>query len=134
MAQPSHDVFVDDEDVVSSIVVAPLVLAAGPFGGLYVTHNLPWDEGSGFTRGKAAIVALAGLLQRCLEQHVTGDRNRTWQELCDVSGWIVQNCNLQMLDWERGIQSGCLCDAIAHRIVGVQLGVCRTSYNGTKLN
>eukprot|EP00878_Enallax_costatus_P015503 GHUV01016238.1.p1 GENE.GHUV01016238.1~~GHUV01016238.1.p1 ORF type:complete len:617 (+),score=197.61 GHUV01016238.1:372-2222(+) len=86
VAQPSHDVFIDDEDVVSSIVVAPLILSSGPFGGLYVTHNLPWDEGSGFSRGKAAIVALAGLLQRCLEQHVAGQRSRTWQELCDLQG------------------------------------------------
>lgn len=85
MSEPSHDVFVDEEDVVSSIVVAPLMLAAGPFGGLYVTHNLPWDEGSGFTRGKAAIVALAGLLQRLLQHHVAGQHNKTWQDLCDVS-------------------------------------------------
>lgn len=85
MTDPSHDVFVDEEDVVSSIVVAPLLLAAGPYGGLYVTHSLPWDEGSGLTRGKAAIVALAGLLQRLLQHHVVGQHNKTWQELCEVS-------------------------------------------------
>lgn len=95
MTDPSHDVFVDEEDVVSSIVVAPLLLTAGPYGGLYVTHNLPWDEGSGITRAKAAIVALAGLLQRLLQHHMAGQHNKIWQELCEVSETVGLCCLLQ---------------------------------------
>lgn len=74
----------EDDDIVSSIVVAPLIVNRQPFGGIYVTHNLPWSEGPGFSKAKTLIVGLAGLLQRLLGQHTAGQPGRAWKELLEV--------------------------------------------------
>lgn len=77
--------FIDEEEVVSSIIVVPIIVSSEPYGGLYVTHHMPWYEESGLSRGTAAVVALAGLLERLLLHHVAGQHVKTWQDMCEVS-------------------------------------------------
>ncbi|KAF6260016.1 hypothetical protein COO60DRAFT_939398 [Scenedesmus sp. NREL 46B-D3] len=80
VSEPAHDVFVEEDDVVSSIVVVPLLVNTQHFGGLYVTHEQPWSEGPGFAKAKQLLVGLGALLQRQLGQHVAGQPARP--------GWI----------------------------------------------
>lgn len=83
--EPSHDVFVDEVDVVASIVVAPLLVgpACVPYGALYVTHHLPIASSLDSLKGKVALSRLAALVQLLLVQRSHKD---TWAELVQVRG------------------------------------------------
>jgi hypothetical protein len=83
-------VFVEDEDIVSSIVVVPLLVNSRQFGGLYVTHEQPWSEGPGFAKAKELLVGLGGLLQRQLGQHAAGQPGAAWFDLLEVSRGVVR--------------------------------------------
>ncbi|WIA40005.1 hypothetical protein OEZ86_013431 [Tetradesmus obliquus] len=83
VSEPAHDVFVEDEDIVSSIVVVPLLVDSRQFGGLYVTHEQPWSEGPGFSKAKELLVGLGGLLQRQLAQHEAGQPGAAWTDLLE---------------------------------------------------
>lgn len=85
VSEPAHDVFVEDEDIVSSIVVVPLLVDSRQFGGLHVTHEQPWSEGPGFSKAKELLVGLGGLLQRQLAQHEAGQPGAAWTDLLEVS-------------------------------------------------
>lgn len=83
--EPSHDVFVDEVDVVASIVVAPLLVGPGcePYGALYVTHHLPIASSLDSLKGKVALMRLAALVQLLL---ATRSREAAWAELARVRG------------------------------------------------
>eukprot|EP00879_Flechtneria_rotunda_P010551 GHRR01011031.1.p1 GENE.GHRR01011031.1~~GHRR01011031.1.p1 ORF type:complete len:686 (+),score=203.86 GHRR01011031.1:176-2233(+) len=80
VSEPSHDVFVDEDDVVSSIVVAPLLVAGTPYGALYITHNMPTTDNTAMSKRKAAVMALGGLLQRLLVHHPLGQSSKAWED------------------------------------------------------
>jgi hypothetical protein len=84
VSEPAHDVFVEDDDIVSSIVVVPLLVNAQQFGGLYVTHEQPWSEGPGFAKAKELLVGLGAMLQRQLGQHLAGQPGAAWVDLLEV--------------------------------------------------
>jgi hypothetical protein len=83
-SEPAHDVFVEDDDIVSSIVVVPLLVNSQQFGGLYVTHEQPWSEGPGFAKAKVLLVGLGAMLQRQLGQHPAGQPGAAWVDLLEV--------------------------------------------------
>jgi hypothetical protein len=76
---------VEDDDIVSSIVVVPLLVNAQQFGGLYVTHEQPWSEGPGFAKAKELLVGLGAMLQRQLGQHLAGQPGAAWVDLLEVN-------------------------------------------------
>lgn len=90
VSEPAHDVFVEEDDVVSSIVVVPLLVNTQHFGGLYVTHEQPWSEGPGFAKAKQLLVGLGALLQRQLGQHVAGQPGAAWVDLLEVRASAVR--------------------------------------------